>query len=165
MSELKVVKGSVVIKSFVEEMSEKEFEEKYPTLKDKIKFAEDNEGEITPWKVGDGYSTVIDYNATINMESGGRFVEESSEECILLALSELCKYLNINFKDLYKRAYPGEKVPNEYDLKEWNDLCVLPERWDKGNVEKFLADLTDVNFHSLARELKQSPEIEKIFYE
>lgn len=165
MKEFKVVKGSVVIKSFVKEMSEEEFEKEYPTLEDKIKFAEDNEGEITQWKVGDGYSIVIDYNATINMESGGRFVDESSEECILLALSELCKYLNINFKDLYKRAYPGEKVPNEYDLKEWKDLCILPERWDKGYVEKFLDDLTDVNFHSLASELKQSPEIERIINE
>lgn len=146
-------------------ISEKELEKNYPTLKNKIDFALNNGGDITIWKLGDGFLAVINYNTMINMKSGDCFTDESSDSCILLALTKLCVCLHIDFNKLYESAYPGKEIPDLQELEEWAILYQLPEFWNKKNVKQLMEDLRDGSFSSLIGELKYESTIEKIMVE
>jgi len=110
------------------------------------------DGHFTPWKLGDGWKYVRRRFATW---SGGRchLIGDTSEECILLALADLCKGRGVDPAVLYAEAYADED--NYFDgdqgwRQEAEPVTILPLEWTRADIVRLVEDLGDVNYHSLA---------------
>jgi len=121
------------------------------SVKGFIEFAKKHGGKVSKWKLGDGWKQVIEYNVNIRMPNGGYFYAETSESCILYALSLLCKDLGLSFRKITGDSTAG--------LDEWKGLCSgLPSKWDAEDVEALYEDLEDVNYHDESGKLRDEAE-------
>ena len=118
-----------------------EFERLYPNVKDQMRCA----AKVDTWKPGDGWKVLIEYPFQVDLANGGCFVNESSEGCIMQALSTLLGKERL--KQLYQKAYPDSTAQWIDGLDEWAPL--IGGKVTKNQFNKLLNDLTDVYYHSL----------------
>ncbi len=130
------------------------------SVKGMIEFAKNHGGSINMWKLGDGWKYVIRFGVDVLLDGGGKNDGESSELCVLYALTEMCKdFLNIN-----------PKLVTDADLsnvEEYKVLCRLPRKWGNKEVKLLIDDLEDINYHSVVKklgEIKQIEEIMEMYY-
>ena len=92
----------------------------------------------------------------------------------LLLTNLLCLKNNIDRKELYKRAYPNEKVPDAFKVYPTSVKRIYSDRFDSSmsgyiidhnnnhyfmpynlNIDSIMEELTNENYHSLVNELEK----------
>ena len=75
------------------------------------------------------------------------------EGTVLALVYDYCRSHTLNFEELYCEAYPEDKEhPMRYRI-ESEDMAHMNRDKNRGNLQKILLDLEDINYHSLAAAL------------
>lgn len=70
---------------------------------------------------------------------------ESSEEAVLSHVEDICKATGLDYRTVYKEAYPDEDIiaPSQ------GDATMCARKATLADLPKVLEDLEDINYHSL----------------
>ena len=88
----------------------------------------------------------------------GQPCDGSIDFCVLALLFDFCKKKGLNWKELYREAYPGENPDDDInenfvkEMAEWQGV-EYPKIWNEKAFEGLIESLTEINYHSFVNVL------------
>jgi len=74
----------------------------------------------------------------------------SIDYCVIALFFDFCKRKRINWKELYRKAYPDDYIDEIFikEMAEWQGV-EYPKIWNEKAFDGLIESLVEINYHSL----------------